>query len=147
MDSAKTTARRDKKYLSLGFDASYNKGFTAMTINIISVNSSVISKHMLQNKSMRASCEITSRSMLLNTVDYRSISVPVMVVCLQATSHCLRQCWPRFVSSWGVTRPPWVSLCQQKGSLEAAVRGMQLCLYYHCQYKICVRHAWSILII
>ena len=31
-----------------------------------------------------------------------------MVWCQQATSHCLNQCWPRFMSLYRVTRPQWV---------------------------------------
>ena len=29
--------------------------------------------------------------------------------CLQATSHYLSQCWPRFMSPYGTTRPQWVN--------------------------------------
>ena len=31
-----------------------------------------------------------------------------MAWCCQATSHYLSQCWPRSLSSYGVTRPQWV---------------------------------------
>ena len=31
-----------------------------------------------------------------------------MAWCRQATSHYLNQCWPRFPTSYGVTRPQWV---------------------------------------
>ena len=30
--------------------------------------------------------------------------------CRQATSHYLSQCWPRSLSSYGVTRPQWVNI-------------------------------------
>ena len=40
--------------------------------------------------------------------DDKSTLVQVMAWCRQATSHYLRQCWPRSVASYGVTRPEWV---------------------------------------
>ena len=41
------------------------------------------------------------------TVD-KSTLVQVVAWCHQATSHYLSQCWPRFMSPYGVTRPQWV---------------------------------------
>ena len=40
--------------------------------------------------------------------DDKSTLVQVMAWCLQATSHCLKQCWPRSMSPYGGTRPWWV---------------------------------------
>ena len=40
--------------------------------------------------------------------DDQSTLVQVMAWCRQATSHYLNQCWPRSLSSYGVTRPQWV---------------------------------------
>ena len=34
--------------------------------------------------------------------------IQVMVWCSQATSHYLDQCCPRFMASYGVTRPQWI---------------------------------------
>ena len=45
----------------------------------------------------------------------KSTLVPVMVWCLQATSHYLSQGWPRSMSPYGVTRPQWVN-CVKPGS-------------------------------
>ena len=39
-----------------------------------------------------------------------STLVQVMAWCHQATSHYLRQCWPRSLSPYGVTRPQWVDI-------------------------------------
>ena len=36
--------------------------------------------------------------------------VQVMAWFCQAATHCLSQCWPRFKSSYMVTRPQWVCL-------------------------------------
>ena len=40
----------------------------------------------------------------------KSTLVQVMAWCRQATSHYLSQCWPRFMSPYGVTRPQWVNV-------------------------------------
>ena len=37
----------------------------------------------------------------------KSTLVQVMVWCRQTISHYLNQCWPRFMSPYGVTRPQW----------------------------------------
>ena len=47
--------------------------------------------------------------MPLDLTDDKSTLVQVMAWCRQATSHYLRQCWPRFMSPYGVTRPQWVN--------------------------------------
>ena len=46
--------------------------------------------------------------MLLDLSDDESTLVKVMAWCHQATSHYLNQCWPRSVSSYGVTKLQWV---------------------------------------
>ena len=53
--------------------------------------------------------EIALIWMSLDTDD-QSTLVQVMAWCRQATSHYLSQCWPRSVSSYGITRPQWVNL-------------------------------------
>ena len=40
--------------------------------------------------------------------DDKSTVVQVKAWCRQATSHYLSQCWPRFMSPYGFTRPQWV---------------------------------------
>ena len=47
------------------------------------------------------------RWMPWDLTDDKSALVQVMAWWLQATSHYLGQCWPRSVSSYGVTRPQW----------------------------------------
>ena len=42
-----------------------------------------------------------------NTFGYKSSVVQIMAWCHQATSHYLRQWWPRSMSSYGVTSPQW----------------------------------------
>ena len=56
------------------------------------------------------SCKIVLRWMPLDLTDDNSTFVQVMAWCRQATSHYLSQCWPRFMSPYGVTRPQWVKL-------------------------------------
>ena len=55
------------------------------------------------------SCEIAIRWMLLDLTDDKSTLVQVMACCRQTTSHYLNQCWPRFMSPYGVTRPRWIN--------------------------------------
>ena len=56
------------------------------------------------------SCKIALRWMPLDLTNDKSTLVQVMAWCRQATSHYLSQCWPRFMSPYGVTRPQWVNL-------------------------------------
>ena len=51
------------------------------------------------------SSKIALRWMPLDLTDDKSTLVQVMAWCCQATSHYLSQCWPRFMSPYGVTRP------------------------------------------
>ena len=53
------------------------------------------------------SCEIAHRWMPLDLTDDKSTLVKVMAWCRQAISHYLSWCWPRCMSSYGVTRPRW----------------------------------------
>ena len=50
-------------------------------------------------------CEIALRRMSLDLTDGKSILLQVMAWCRQATSHYLSQCWPSFLSPYGVTSP------------------------------------------
>ena len=52
--------------------------------------------------------EIVPRRMSLDLTDDKSTLVQVMTWCRQATNHYPSQCWPRSLSSYGVTRPQWV---------------------------------------
>ena len=40
-------------------------------------------------------------------IDVKSALVHIIAWCHQATSHCLGQCWPRYMSTYEVTRPKW----------------------------------------
>ena len=77
-----------------------------------SISRRVISKDMLGNNFMGTSCETALRWMPWNTFGDKSTLVQVMAWCRQATSHYLNQCWPRSMSSYGVTRPQWVNIIQ-----------------------------------
>ena len=54
------------------------------------------------------SCEIALIWMSLDFTDNQSTLAQVMAWCRQATSHYLKQCWPRSLSPYNVTRPQWV---------------------------------------
>ena len=70
----------------------------------------VIFKLIIQNSILCTCCEITLRCLLQNLTNGKSRLDQVMAWCPQATSHYLRQCWPRSMSSCGTTRPQWVKL-------------------------------------
>ena len=40
----------------------------------------------------------------------KSTLVQVMAWCHQAASHYLSQCWPTFMSPYGISRPQWIKL-------------------------------------
>ena len=48
---------------------------------------------------------------------WRLILVQVMAWCHQASSHYLSQCWPRSMSSYGITRTQWVNLLRSASSM------------------------------
>ena len=57
-------------------------------------------------------CKIAPRWMSQDTYDDESILVEVMAWRRKVASHCLSQCWPRFMPWYNVTRPQWAnSLC------------------------------------
>ena len=68
----------------------------------------VISKLTLVNGGWGLSYETALRWMPLDLTDDKSTLVQVMAWCRQAPSHYLSQCWPRSMSSNGITRPQWV---------------------------------------
>ena len=53
--------------------------------------------------------EIALRWMPQGLTDDQSTIVQVMAWCRQATSHYMKQRWPRSMSSYGVSRPQWVN--------------------------------------
>ena len=69
----------------------------------------VIFKLILVNGGWGLSNDIALRWTPLDLTDDKSPLVQVMAWCRQATSHYLSQCWPRSLSSYGVTRPQWVN--------------------------------------
>ena len=75
---------------------------------------SIIFKLVKQNSNLPTCCEITLRRMPKNLTNDWTTLVQVMVWCRQATSHYLRQCWPRSMSLYDVTRPLKVQYTQHK---------------------------------
>ena len=78
----------------------------------------IISKVLFSNSSHRIAAYAFAMK-LLPVEDTRSLLiekstlVQVIAWCHQATSHNLGQCWPRFMSSYGFTRPQQVQ-CNEK---------------------------------
>ena len=69
---------------------------------------SVVFKHMFRIKFVSTSSEIALRWIPENTFEGKSTMGQVMAWCSHASSHYLRQCWPRSMSPYGVTRPKWI---------------------------------------
>ena len=67
--------------------------------------------------------------MPLDRTDDKSTLVQVMAWCHQATSHYLNQCWPRFMSPCGVTRPQWVNSLAP-GRLGCDFKYVTFCCWY-----------------
>ena len=65
---------------------------------------SIIFKLIIQNSTLGTCCEIVLRSVSQNLSNEKLILIHVMAWCYQATSHNLIQCWPSFVSTYGITR-------------------------------------------
>ena len=63
-----------------------------------------------------------------NTDDLSTL-IQAMAWCCQGQSHYLSQCWPSFMTPYGITRPQWKCVCVffQKGSL---VRGQNCACSY-----------------
>ena len=49
-----------------------------------------------------------------------------MAWCCQATSHYLNQCWPRYMSPYGVTRPQWVDTSLFQITVKRATIAMMI---------------------
>ena len=71
--------------------------------------SKIIFKLIFVTNGCDISSEITLRWTSLDLSGDELTLVQVMAWCRQATSHYLGQCWPRFLSPYGVTRPQWVN--------------------------------------
>ena len=69
----------------------------------------VIFKQLLAIDGWGITCEIALIWMSLDFTDDQSTLVQVMAWCRQAASNYLRQCWPRSLSPYGVTRPQCVN--------------------------------------
>ena len=67
--------------------------------------------------------------MPLDLTDDKSTLVQVMACCHQATSPYLSQCWPRFMSLYGVTRPQWV---KETTTSQQGWGQIRICI---CKYK------------
>ena len=69
---------------------------------------STILKCFIENSRLNTHWEIVLAWMPQNLTNEKSPLVQVMAWCRQATSHYLSRCWPRSMSSYGITRPHWV---------------------------------------
>ena len=58
-----------------------------------------------------------------------------MAWCRQATSHCLSQCWPRFLSPYDVTRHQWVNYVCKWAAMEDTTIFSSRNISLNTQYK------------
>ena len=79
---------------------------------------------ILQIYILSAFSEIGLRWVPQNPNDDYSTLVQAMAWCREATSHYLNQCWPKSLSSYGVTRPQWVKTC---GHVHAVAQCLSWC--------------------
>ena len=70
----------------------------------------VISNLVLLFGIFRSAHDNALRWMPQDLTDDKSTLVQVMAWCRQATSRYLSQCWPRYLSPYGVSRPQWVNM-------------------------------------
>ena len=70
---------------------------------------SILFKLIILNNSLVIQCKSALRWMPHELTNGKSTLVQVMAWCHQAASHYLNQCWSRFMSPYGVTRPQWVN--------------------------------------
>ena len=81
---------------------------------------------------------------LQDHTDDKSTLVQVMAWCRQATSHFLSQCWPSFMSSYGITRPQWVKglscrlwwMREWRNLLTSTHVGHRLCHVGSCEWWV-----------
>ena len=81
------------------------------------------------------SCKIALRWMPLDLTDDKSALVQVMAWCHQATSHYVSQCWPRFMSPYGVTRPQWVKTLAMRWTQIKKVLTLTLLIIWPSFFK------------
>ena len=67
---------------------------------------------------MNISSAITFRWMVRDPTDDKSTLVQVTIMCHQATSHYLNQCWLRSMMLNGITRPHWVNSAAPAGKIN-----------------------------
>ena len=102
-------------------------------VHVLWVNSSspgrcgCILNYLILNLTLRIdifwiSCEIAPRWMTSES----TLVDQVMASRSQATKHYLSQCWPRFMSPYGITRPQWVK------SLSFHINAQESCKVQCC---------------
>ena len=74
------------------------------------ISKSIIFKLIVQKSNFGNHGEIALRWMPPNLTNDKSILVYVMAWCHQAARHYQSQHWPRYLSSYGVSRPQWVNV-------------------------------------
>ena len=83
-------------------------------------------------------CEISLRRMSVDFTDDTSTLVLVTAWCRQATGHYLSQCWPRWMSPYGITRPRGVKRRIPHGLFDVLTKQIAFMIDHHqTWYMIC----------
>ena len=110
LSNISANARECVQHFSKGWVSEWVIKFNTLAPGKFEWNSRyVIFKWILVIDGWGISCEIALIWMSLDLTDDQSTLVQVMAWYRQATSHYLGQCWPRSLSTYGVTRPEWVN--------------------------------------
>ena len=99
---------------------------------------SVISKHILEMDIWVFPMKLPLKWILQGLDQVVSALVQVMAWCLQATSHCLNQCWPSSVIPFDVTRGQWVNLKFNNLS-ETAQTGGYMTVWWCTDNSCCLK--------
>ena len=101
-------------------------------------------KIVLKLISVTDGCDISSKIALrwtsLDLNGDKSTLVQVMAWCHQATRHYLNQCWPRYLSSYGVTSPQWVDILRPSQNRRHFAGDIFECIFFN-------ENSWSSLTI
>ena len=87
-------------------------------------------------------CETDLRYMSLDFTEYKSTLVQVMACCRQASSHYLSQCWPRYRSPYGGTRPLLVKIYVHNANKNHKYKTISYCIIWLWHICGCRRMSW-----
>ena len=85
------------------------------------------------------------RWMPQDLTDDKSTLVQVMAWCSQSTSHYLNQCWPRYPTPYGVTRPQWVNTLRTSQTCRLFAQYILKCISFNQNCWILIKKMFHFL--